>query len=310
MIQADQRPQKRLGLGIFTVILATVALAIQAMFVKLASPDLSTNFICFSRTAVNFILLIGWILISPKTEKGKELYQTKRFGHHLIRSLAGVAAIYCFYYSITLLTLATGTLIYYSFPLFVPLISRVWLKITILKRLWWGLSVAFLGLLIVLHPGKELFDPLVLIPLLGAIVAAIAVIAMRILNYTEPWERITLYYFAIGVIVATIVLLLFPDPNAVYTPRSLTYAVLAGVFGAIFQVALTFSAKFAPMRLISPFIYLSFIFGAVIQYIIWGQAVKMGEVIGFILIVAGTILLVFLYPKDDLQFHLKKEKKS
>jgi len=305
MIQHLNRPKKRIGLAILLIVIATVMLAIQAMFVKLASKELSTNFLCFVRMFVNVIMLMAWVALSPIAPQFKQLFKTTNISHHAVRSIFGVAAVYCFYYSITQLSLATGTLIFYSFPLFVPLVSRLWLKVKIVNRLWWGLGIAFLGLLIVLRPGKDLFNLMSLVPLVGAIFGGAAVVAVRTLNYTEPWERITAYYFTFGVIVTAIVLYFFPDHDVIYMSKSFGYAVLAGVFAALFQVLLTIAAKFAPMRLISPFIYLSFIFGAIIQYVLWGQGVSIGVVLGFCLIVIGTALLVFLYPKDDLQFHSK-----
>jgi drug/metabolite transporter (DMT)-like permease len=310
MIQHVERPKKRVGLGILIIVIATVMLAIQAMFVKLASPYLSTNFLCFARSFVNLVMLMLWVFISPTAPKVNQLFKTKNYTHHAVRSVFGVAALFCFYYSITKLSLATGTLIFYSFPLFVPIVSRLWLGVKLVHRLWWGLGIAFLGLLFVLRPGEKMFDPLVIIPLVGAMFAGTAVVAVRTLNYTEPWERITAYYFVLSVIVTAAVLFLFPDPNIVFTDKSLGYAFLAGFFAAIFQVLLTLAAKFAPMRLVSPFIYLSFIFGAVIQYFIWGEGIAPGVILGFCLIVIGTALLVFLYPKDDLQFHSKKAKKK
>ena len=40
MIQHLNRPKKRIGLAILLIVIATVMLAIQAMFVKLASKEL------------------------------------------------------------------------------------------------------------------------------------------------------------------------------------------------------------------------------------------------------------------------------
>ena len=73
---------------------------------------------------------------------------------------------------------------------------------------------------------------------------------------------------------------------------------------------MTISAKFAPIRLISPLVYLSFVFGVIIQYFIWGERIADGVILGFCLIVVGTVLLIFLYPKDDLKFVKLKEKEK
>lgn len=310
MIQHLKRPKKRLSLGIGLMACASLALAIQAACVKLASDYLSINFLTFARSFVNLILLIVWVACSPTAPKFSELYKTNHYKHHAVRSLFGVAALYCFYFSINNFSLATGTLVFYSFPLFVPLVSRLWLRVKFVHRLWFGLGIAFIGLLFVLRPGEHLFNPLSLIPLLGAMLAAIAFVAVRTLSYTEPWERITAYFFTLSVIVTAIVLHLFPEGKEVYTFQSLGLAFLAGLFAATFQVLLTISAKFAPMRLLSPIVYLSFIFGAVIQYFLWGEKIVEGVILGFSLILVGTIILIFLYPKEDLKFVNKKGAKK
>lgn len=279
------------------------------MFVKLASDYLSINFLTFARSLVNLILLLIWVTLSPTAPKISELFKTKNYRHHAVRSVFGVAALYCFYFSIYKLSLATGTLIFYSFPLFVPLVSRVWLRVKFVHRLWWGLGIAFIGLLFVIRPGEDLFNPLSIIPLIGAILVATAVVAVRTLHYTETWEGIMAYFFTLAVLVTAIVLYLFPDGKEVYTFKSLSFAFLAGLFAAIFQFLITVSAKFAPMRLISPLVYLSFVFGAIIQFFIWGVGIPEGVILGFCLIVVGAVLLIFLYPKDDLKFVDRKTKK-
>lgn len=310
MIQHLKRPQKRLALAVGLMVAASVALAIQAACVKLASDYLSTNFLTFARSFVNLVVLLVWVACSPTAPKFSELFKTNNYKHHAVRSIFGVAALYCFYFSINNFSLATGTLIFYSFPLFVPLVSRMWLRVRFVHRLWIGLGIAFIGLLFVLRPGENLFNPLSLVPLLGAMLAATAFVAVRSLNYTEPWERITAYFFTLSVIVTAIVLHLFPDGKEVYTFHSLGLAFFAGITAATFQVLLTISAKFAPMRLLSPIVYLSFIFGALIQYFLWGEKIAHGVILGFCLIVVGTILLIFLYPKDDLNFAPKKGAKK
>ncbi|MCB1082040.1 MAG: DMT family transporter, partial [Chlamydiia bacterium] len=307
MIQHLKRPQKRLILGMVLMVIASLVLAVQAACVKLASKELSTNFIVFARSLVNLIVLLVWVALSPTAPKFSELFKGKNYRYFAVRVIFGLAAVYCFYISINHFSLATGTLIFYSFPLFVPIISRIWLGVKLIRRLWWGLGIAFIGLLFVLRPGENLFNPLSFVPLVGAIFIATAFLAVRALRYTEPWERITAYFFTFSVIVSAVVLYLSPDRVEEYSFYSLGLAGLAGFFAAIFQGLLTVAAKFAPMRFLSPFVYLSFIFGAVIQYFLWGESVAHGVILGFCLIVVGTILLVFLYPKEDLQFAQKKK---
>ena len=302
MIQHLKQPKHRFFLAISLMVIASLALSIQAMFVKLASDNLSTNFLTFARSVTSLLSLFLWIIFSSRV-KIADLYRTNQIKNHAVRSIFGLGAIYCFYFSINNLSLETGTLIFYSFPLFVPLVSRVWLGVQYIHRLWWGLGVSFTGLFFVIqsNPSNSFCHPFAIIPLTGAILAAIGYVAVRILNYTEPWERVATYFFSFSFLITSIVLYFSPTEKELYTFKSLSFAFLAGCFATIFQAMITLSAKFAPMRLISPFVYLSFIFGAIIQFLIWKEAISIKVFFGFALIVIGTILLLFLYPKDDLK---------
>jgi hypothetical protein len=53
MIQHLKRPKKRLPLAIGLMVCGSFILAIQAACVKIASDDLSTNFLTFARSFVN-----------------------------------------------------------------------------------------------------------------------------------------------------------------------------------------------------------------------------------------------------------------
>ncbi|MCB1080689.1 MAG: DMT family transporter [Chlamydiia bacterium] len=307
MIQHLERPQKNFPLAIMLILLADVMLAAQAVFVKLSSTYLSTNFICFARSFVNLVMLIFWVVFAPSAPKFSQLFQSDYKKKHFLRSGAGVAALYCFYYGINEMSLSSGTLLYYTFPIFVPLVSRLWLRVQIIPRMWWGIGVAFMGILFIFRPGSGLFDPVAFIPLLGAVFGAIAVVSMRTLHFSDPWEKIMAYYFTASVVVTALVLLFTADfTQEIFNVKSVLFVTLAGVFAALFQVFLTLASKWAPVRFLSPFIYISFIFGAVAEVMIWKRVIHPGVIVGFLLIVVGTILMVFLYPKEDLTFKEKK----
>jgi drug/metabolite transporter (DMT)-like permease len=66
--------------------------------------------------------------------------------------------MYCFFYAIAHLRLADAVLLNYSLPLFMPFIERVWLREPFPRRLWWGVGLGFLGVLVILRPGPGIFQ--------------------------------------------------------------------------------------------------------------------------------------------------------
>ena len=71
---------------------------------------------------------------------------------HLVRGLAGVSAVACYFYAIARLRLADAVLLNQSMPLFIPLVERGWLGERVPPRLWAVLLLGFGGLLFILGP--------------------------------------------------------------------------------------------------------------------------------------------------------------
>jgi len=308
MIHHSTRPKNHFKLAIGLILLADLFCAGQAIFVKMASPYLGANALTFVRCFVNLIILYGWTLFTEGSTGFKTLYSTKALKRHMVRSLSGAGAVYCLYYGLVLMPIGPATLLFFTFPVFIPVIARIWLKVALIHRLWWGIGVSFLGILLILHPGAGLFDIAALIPLFGAILGSIATLSVRVLHHTEKSKTIMAYYFTAGTIISALVLAIFyKQTKTIFTFYSLSMAVLVGIAAAIFQTLFTLSTKHAPTRFLSPFIYGIFIFAALGDYFIWGKLLDFGTLIGFLLICVGAILMAFLYPKNDLVFVSKKK---
>ena len=86
--------------------------------------------IVFFRSALGLAALVPW-LIGP----GAPDLRTGRPGEHLVRGLAGLASMYCFFYAIGHMAVADAVLLNYSLPLFVPLIERLWLGVELERKL-------------------------------------------------------------------------------------------------------------------------------------------------------------------------------
>jgi len=309
MIQHLERPKHNFRLAVTLILVADLFCAMQAIFVKMASPYFSATTLVFGRCFINLLMLYGWVLCSTGGKGFKTLYKAKEWKYHLIRSFSGVGAVFCLYFGLVLMPIGPTTLLFFTFPIFIPIIARLWFRVALIHRLWWGIGISFLGIIFVLRPGAAVFNAAALIPLLGAILGSIATVSIRVLHrYGERSDTIMAYYFTIGVVVSGIVLLIVGD----FSLEHLTFSsgmlvLLAGVFAALFQTVFTLSTKYATARFLSPFIYGIFIFSAVADYFFWGKVPKLGTLFGFVLIAIGTVLMIFLYPKDDIKFVPKKK---
>ncbi len=309
MIQHLERPQKRLGRAIGLMVLANLFCAIQALLVKEGAAHFTTNALVFGRCLVNLILLYGWVVCTQGRQGVRTLYATKALKYHCLRSLLGIGAMYCFYYALHFLTVSLATLILFTFPVFIPLVTRLWLKVKIVHRLWWGLALSFLGIILVLSPSGRFFQWAIFIPLIGAIFTSFSVVTVRVLHYhAESTSTIMAYFFSAGVVVSS---LFFWGDGGVsaraITGRGVILVLSIGVAAAFFQTLVTLAAKYAPSRFLSPFIYGVFIFSALGDYWIWDTLPSWETGLGFVMICLGAAFMVLLYPKNDVTFIQKQE---
>jgi drug/metabolite transporter (DMT)-like permease len=86
--------------------------------------------------------------------------------------------------------LVNAVLLSNSAPLFIPLVTWVWLKERIGGMVWMSLSVGFAGVILILKPGLALLsDPIALIAISAAIFSALALVSAICAAEMEDSDR-------------------------------------------------------------------------------------------------------------------------
>jgi drug/metabolite transporter (DMT)-like permease len=279
-------PGTDLRRGALLMVVSAVLFAAMAAAVSLAARELSNAPIVFFRHFIMLVFLLPWLV-----RAGRGALATGDFRGHLVRGLAGVAAVACHFYAVARLRLADAMLLNQSMPLFIPLVERAWLGERIPARLWGVLALGFAGLLLILRPGTGVFEPVALIGLSSAVLAAIAQVGIRRLTRTEPVNRIVVYFGLVASVVAL--------PPAAYwwtTPSPRTWAVLLlmGVFATIGQLTLTRAYFHAPAARVGPFLYAGPVFAGVLDWLIWGRLPDLLFVAGACVVIAAATLALRL----------------
>src|SRR5262245_54261679 len=171
--------------GALLMLVSAFFFAAMGLAVKLASRSLSNSAVVFFRNAVGLITLLPWL-----GRLGVRNLATRDVRGHLVRSLAGLASMYCFFYAIAHLRLADAVLLNYSLPLFMPFLAGVWLGERIPPGLWRGLGIGLAGIALTLRPGMGPFIPMALVALAAALLPARAQGGVRTLRVTKPATRI------------------------------------------------------------------------------------------------------------------------
>lgn len=257
--------------------------------VKLASRSLPSTMVVFFRSAFGLLALLPWL-----ARLGPAGLATRHPREHLVRGLAGLGAMYCFFYALAHMRLAEAVLLNYSLPLFMPFVESVWLGEPIPRRLWRAIGLGFLGVVLILKPGIGLFQPVALVGLSAAMLASVAQVGIRRLTRTEPVTRIVFYFGVISTLVSAV-----PVAGTWKAPEPGVWGILVvlGLLATAAQLLLTRAYSHAPAARVGPFIYSSVVFAGLLDWWFWGQLPDLAFLAGAVLVAgAGILTLRILEP--------------
>jgi len=269
--------------GAISVICASLLIALVGALVKSVSTSLNNEMVVFLRNLFVMICVLPWIRpIRPRSN-----IRTTCFRLHLLRSLAGLFAMYCFFYAVSRIPLSAAFLLLSSSPLFIPIIAWIWLREPVAAPVRVAILTGFLGVLFILKPGFGIFQPAALVGLGAGILSAMAMVTIRRMSPTEPAIRILFYFTLVSTLVSAI-----PLTWAWQTPDSsaLLSMALLGTLATAGQYLLTRGYSFAPAAQVGPFTYTNVVFATLIGWMYWAETLDALAWIGAALIcIAGII---------------------
>jgi drug/metabolite transporter (DMT)-like permease len=289
----SEDPPIDLRRGALLMVASATLFATMAAMVSLASKELKNAPIVFFRHFIMLVFLLPWL-----ARQGKGALATQDLPGHLVRGIAGVAAVACYFYAIAHLRLADAVLLNQSMPLFIPLVERAWVGERIPARLWGVLLLGFAGLLLILRPGIGVFQPAAVVGLASAIFASIAQVGIRRLTRTEPVTRIIFYFGLVASVVAL--------PPAIYwwtppSPHIWGVLLLMGIFATVGQFTLTRAYVHAPAARVGPFLYVGPVFAGFLDWLLWGRLPDALFVAGAVLVIASATLALRLRGAPELE---------
>ncbi len=259
-----------------------LSLAIMAAMIKHASSEVPHETLVFVRNLFGLIALLPVIWRHGITD-----LKTRFFKWHLLRAVVGLTAMYCYFYVLAYIPLAEATLVKLSSPFFIPIIGYLWLRERISHLTLWSITLGFIGVLFVLRPGTENFQPAALIGVAGAAFASMAKVTIRRMAATEPSYRIVFYFGLLATLISGIPLLWgWSTPS----PTMWAWLALIGICGTIGQLLMTKAYLVANPGQVGPYTYSSVVYASLMGWFLWGEALWMSTIMGTVLIVAAGLL--------------------
>ncbi len=290
-----EKINKNTSKAVIATLVAFLFLALVSVLVRLElNANVSLEWIVFIQYSTCLIIIS---IISAKTNF-KDL-KTEKIKFHLIRGVTGVLAFSCAAIAISKIPLVNAVLLNNTCPLFIPIITLLWLKVKIDEKIWWGIAVGFGGIIFILKPNPtDLLKAGDLYGLASGIFLAIAYVALRVLTRTESFVTILFYYSLIAVLLS----LPFAINNwANPAPLIWFYGILSGVLFISYLYLLQYAYRFVEAVRLSPFNYSIIVFTGIFDWLLFKNIPDIFTIIGIVLVSAGGLLAITLHEKNNKQ---------
>jgi len=210
--------------------------------------------------------------------------------HHpwlqLLRGGAVVGSALLFIFGVRPLPLADATAISFAAPLIITALSVPFLGETVGLRRWIAVSVGLVGVLLVVQPGSDAFQPAAILPFLSAVFWAGGAIITRQLAATDSTAA-TLAWTAFTGLVASSVLIPFD-----FQVPSLAQAALGLFLGLVSSAGQSFVAlayRQAAASVVAPFSYAQLITSALLGYLLFNARPGAATLLGAAVIAASGL---------------------
>lgn len=280
---AFRAPEPNFVLAVALMIVASAFFAGMAGLIRYGSQDLHPFQLAFLRSAFGILFMLPWLM-----KAGVGILRTSRIGLISIRGLMAAAAMFAFFWALSVMPLAEAVALSFTAPFFVTILAVVFLHEVVRARRWTAVAVGFVGAMIILRPGGGTVAWPALAVLFSALMMAGSVICIKKLSRTEPANAIYLW-MVIYLAPITFVPALFVWRHPTW--EQLGVAAGIGFAGTVGHLLMTRAFGMAETTALMPFDFARLIFSAVVGYLFFSQAPDLWTWVGATIIAAAGIYI-------------------
>lgn len=281
------------GLAIVLSLVALLLFDLMGLIIKYLSPRYSAaelaayrNFFGLAPSAAILWFSSDW------RSRGKRL-RIRQWPLACLRGVFVTLAQFMFYLSLGRLDFATATTIAYALALFttafaVPLLGE---RVGALR--WLAVGIGFVGVVMVMGPGRDSFSLDALLPLGAAAFYALTGVTVRLVDDEVPSTLLNLYSSVFALVGSAALALGSGGFTTLGSTADLMWLIGMGSFGGFAVLLLVVSYRMTEPSNLAPFNYFGIPMAFVLGWLFFGEAPFDDLFPGVILIVAGGLVIVW-----------------
>jgi drug/metabolite transporter (DMT)-like permease len=273
--------------GMLLVMTATLLFASHDVLSKYLSGFYPVMLVIWVRYLVHTLCMMGIFL----PQSGLRILRTRRPLQQVLRALCLLGTSMLFISGLQYIPLAEATAVNFLAPLLVTAMSVPLLKERVSTGQWIAVLLGFSGVLVIVHPGGELFTPAILLPFGSALCFSFYQLLTR--KVAEVDSPTTSNFFA-GIFNTLVMSVIVPFYWEWPTLWHGLMMLALGACGMTAHLFLTQAFRHAPPALLAPFGYCQIIFAGLFGYLIFNHTPGMTTLIGIAIICASGIAAAWL----------------
>ncbi len=281
---AAQAQSNNIPLGIILMVLTTFVFAVQDGL----SRHLASEYNVMMVVMIRYWFFAAFVIAIAKRHAGG-LRAAARTAQPVLQTLRGLllaAEICVMVVAFTVLGLVESHAVFTCYPLLVAALSGPVLGESVGWRRWAAIGVGFVGVLIILQPGMNVFNPAAIIPLIAAAMFAVYGLLTRYVGRKDKTATSFFWTGTVGAVAMTCAGIWFWEPMIATDWIFMACLCITGVTGHWLLIR---CYEVAEASAVQPFAYLQLVFASIIGITLFGETVRANVAIGAALIVAAGL---------------------
>jgi len=237
------------------------------------------------RQAATLLVLIPYMMFFSRWS----LLRVVDLRGQLMRGMLFIIGSMLIVWSLAVLPLATAITMLYLSPIFMVILSVPLLGERISRHRWIAVIGGFAGVLIIMRPGAEAFQWVLLLPLLAAMVNALRDVITRRLARTET--SISILFWS-NIILMAGGFATLPLGWAPVSTHDAFWFVAAGIFNGTAHFCIIEALRTGEASAMAPIRYTALLWAALLGFLLWGEVPELWLLAGAVVIVGSSLYMI------------------
>ena len=273
--------------GSLFMVLAMACFSVEDAFIKAAAETVPLGQILF---LFGFFGTALFILLTLR--RGEKVFHPAMLCLPIfIRTVCEIVGRLFFSISLVLIPLSSLSAILQATPLIVVMGAAIFFGEKVGWRRWTAILIGLIGVLMIIRPGLDGFEPASLFAVLGTLGFAGRDLSTRAAPKVISNMQLGVYGFFILIPTGILILFFHGETNALVWPSPLASLQILGIiiFGFTAYYSLTVAMRIGEVSVITPFRYTRLIFALIIGVTLFGERPDALTIAGSAIVIIGGI---------------------